>query len=156
MTKKERKLQNMDNLFDLITVSFGYYTTQARPSDFFKDDQDNFIAVKKISTSCPVCGHGVEADIVAPIVDGVYNLSLFCENCEAGYKEDPSSPKQVEIMGTFENDTVEDKEEDEDFSNIVANNLEDDIVVNWDSKVKAYRCPFIDPIEKGLFSVDAI
>lgn len=166
------------SMFDLITVRFADKYTDARPFEFFKDSEDNFIAPAKAITSCPFCGHGQEVDL--SYVEDFENISVVCANCNAGNEvkefndpelsQNPSSDIVIETPKQYQDaDDVEAEilaalaEEDlaiisEDGEESYKTSMKESITIDDSQEIQSLKssCPFVDPIKLETFQLDEL
>ena len=152
----------MENLFDLIEVRFGTELIHARPFDFEADEKGDLVKALKASTSCPFCGHGNEVDL-SSWHGGT--ISVKCVNCGAG-DEDFSEP-EYSIDANSDTVYVDRKTEQailealegvgsNDGIDISKNN--NSITIDSSEEVETLKsgCPFVDPIQLGIYTLDEV
>lgn len=161
----------VENMFDMIPVRFGDRETLARPFDFIQDADENFVAPIKGITTCPYCGHGQEVDLQGKVGGDVINLKCF--NCGAGeedFIEPEKTPLQPSADIIVDNGPLEDMNSSDIEKEILAALAEGDeeqgispdlkvsITIDEDQEIQTLKssCPFIDPIELGLFQIDEL
>lgn len=139
-------------IFDLVEVKFGDKVTTARPYEFEQDKKGNFIKAIKAITTCPNCGHGE----VVNLDDG---LQVKCSNCNFGsdkyFDRDPSLYSEDVIINNAQEEIINLLE---DRPAIKVNSNTSTITIDKSNDVQSLvsNCPFIDPIEIGLFTKDEI
>lgn len=158
MMKRENNMPQ--NIFDMIEVYFGNEKITARPFSFTENEHGDFIEPTLASTTCPKCGHGVTIKLL-------YGINAVCENCNYGSSGQNlnSSVLETDVRETISsipslNQIIEDDLETQmmkllnDDKGISA--IKNTITIDEKSGTLKTSCPFIDPIELGLFTTDEI
>jgi hypothetical protein len=70
--------------FDMLNVSVGGTTIQARPFETSHDATTGKEYPSKAVTSCPHCGHGITFSIGQHQLLAAVPIELACDNCQAG------------------------------------------------------------------------
>lgn len=150
------------NMYDLVTIFFGDIETQARPFEFTKDDDDNFIEPCKAITTCPKCGHGQEVFINGS--DSVFFAT--CDNCNLGYEEveyediededTEDEENRVENTNSIEIQEIKEKLSRNLYKEKCINSISSNIKVEKsdDIEVLTSGCTFVDPISLGTFNLE--
>lgn len=158
-----------ENILDLITVKFGDSETTARPYKFLEDDKGNLVKATLASTSCPDCGHGIDVDV--EYWHGG-DLHATCDNCGSGmdYYSKPQDNIDANASTVFVDKNIRSIEDD------ILDALKDEvdeeskideepkigdtgkIKIDMPTDIKSVEndCPFVDPIDLGLFVLDEI
>lgn len=142
-----------ENMFDLIPVRFGDKDTYARPYSFTQDSEENFLTPIKGITTCPYCGHGQEINFKDNTI-----LNIKCANCGAGNEEPDNINKNTNITNDINVDDIETEILAAFENNGITPNVKASITIDDDNDIQTLKssCPFIDPVELGLFQIDEL